>query len=200
PRAGGGPAPFVGVAGLPPRLGQDGDAGEHPKQAGAVDPRQDANKEGPPGDRQGHYAPGAIPGPVRRVVRAEHERWDGTGYPDGLKGEEIPIEARIIHACDAYHAMASDRPYRQALTRPAILSELRNKAGEQFDPMVARTLLEVLASEEVAVTDHAGEMADVAPIITWTGPRSWAQHLEAIETLSARSGRITSGPEICRLI
>ena len=138
--------------------------------------------------------------PVRRVVRAEHERWDGTGYPDGLKGEEIPIEARIIHACDAFHAMASDRPYRQALTRPAILRELRNKAGQQFDPMVARTLLEVLASEEVAVTDHAGEMAEVAPIITWTGPRSWAQHLEAIETLSARLGRITAVPEICRLI
>jgi diguanylate cyclase (GGDEF)-like protein len=137
--------------------------------------------------------------PVRRVVRAEHERWDGTGYPDGLKGEEIPIEARIIHACDAFHAMASDRPYRQALARPAILRELRSQAGQQFDPVVAQTLLEVLASEEVSVTDHT-DMGEVAPMITWTGPRSWAQHLEAIETLSARLGRITAVPEICRLI
>jgi len=138
--------------------------------------------------------------PVRRVVRAEHERWDGTGYPDGLKAEEIPIQARIIHACDAFHAMASDRPYREALPRPAILRELETQAGRQFDPAVVRALLDVLASEEVVVTGHGGEMSEVAPVITWTGPRSWAQHLEAIESLSARLGRQTAVLEICRLI
>lgn len=138
--------------------------------------------------------------PVRRVVRAEHERWDGTGYPDGLKGEEIPIEARIIHACDAFHAMASDRPYRQALARPAILRELQSQAGRQFDPAVVRTLLKVLASEEVVVTGHGGDVTEVAPAITWTGPRSWAQHLEAIETLSAQLGRVTAVQDVCGLI
>jgi diguanylate cyclase (GGDEF)-like protein len=138
--------------------------------------------------------------PVRRVVRAEHERWDGAGYPDGLKGEEIPVESRIILACDAFHAMATDRPYRRAMGRHAILGELRSQAGKQFDPAVVRTLLDVLASEEVALTDHTGEVSEVAPAITWTGPRSWAQHLEAIETLSARLGRVTAVQEICRLI
>src|SRR5207253_5757505 len=54
---------------------------------------------------------------IRPIVRAEHERWDGMGYPDGLSGEGIPIEARIIHACDAFQAMASDRPYRPARPR-----------------------------------------------------------------------------------
>ena len=60
----------------------------------------------------------AIPGmgEVARIVRHEHERWDGTGYPDGLAGEAIPVGARIILACDAYHAMTSDRPYRSALS------------------------------------------------------------------------------------
>ena len=74
---------------------------------------------------------------IRPFVRAEHERWDGGGYPDGLRGEQIPIEARIIHACDAFQAMASDRPYRRARPREWILKEIADQAGRQFDPQVA---------------------------------------------------------------
>jgi two-component system, cell cycle response regulator len=86
--------------------------------------------------------------PVARVVRASHERWDGTGYPDGLAGEEIPVAARIIAACDAYHAMTSDRPYEAAVPPAAALAELRRCAGGQFDPRVVELLCEVVEGLE----------------------------------------------------
>jgi diguanylate cyclase (GGDEF)-like protein/putative nucleotidyltransferase with HDIG domain len=80
-------------------------------------------------------------GAVARAVRHEHERWDGNGYPDGLAGEEIPIEARIILACDAYHAMVSDRPYRKAMSDSDAMRELTDNAGSQFDPQVVEALV-----------------------------------------------------------
>ena len=85
----------------------------------------------------------AIPGmgSVARIVRHEHERWDGTGYPDGLSGEAIPVGARIILACDAYHAMTSDRPYRKALSHHTAMTELTSNAGSQFDPQVIEALV-----------------------------------------------------------
>ena len=85
----------------------------------------------------------AIPGmgSIARVVRHEHERWDGGGYPDGLAGDAIPLAARIILACDAYHAMVSDRPYRQAMSHHEAMSELTSNAGSQFDPDVIQALV-----------------------------------------------------------
>ena len=73
---------------------------------------------------------------VARLVRASHERYDGRGYPDRLMGEEIPLGARIVAVCDAYHAMTTDRPYRSAMTRENALEELHRWAGRQFDPEV----------------------------------------------------------------
>ncbi len=73
---------------------------------------------------------------VHPLVRSAHERWDGAGYPDGLCGEDIPLGARIICACDALQAMTSDRPYRRAMPCAAALTELRTNAGTQFDPKV----------------------------------------------------------------
>jgi PAS domain S-box-containing protein len=78
------------------------------------------------------------------AIHAEHERWDGHGYPDGLAGEEIPVAARITFACDAYHAMVSDRPYRKSLGRDRAIRELREHAGSQFDPAVVEALLTAL--------------------------------------------------------
>src|SRR5262249_36149185 len=75
-------------------------------------------------------------GEVRQIVRACHERWDGTGYPDRLAGEQIPIESRIILACDAFHAMTTDRPYREALSVDEARRRLCDAAGSQFDPQV----------------------------------------------------------------
>jgi putative nucleotidyltransferase with HDIG domain len=70
------------------------------------------------------------------VVRASHERFDGGGYPDGLAGEQIPLEARVVCACDAFSAMTTDRSYRRGRPAPAALEELRACSGTQFDPVV----------------------------------------------------------------
>jgi two-component system, cell cycle response regulator len=78
---------------------------------------------------------------VAPIVRSSHENWDGSGYPDGLHGEEIPLPARIIRVCDAFIAMTSKRPYRDALTVAAALTELEREAGSHFDPDVVRVLV-----------------------------------------------------------
>jgi diguanylate cyclase (GGDEF)-like protein len=84
---------------------------------------------------------------VRRIVRHDHERWDGTGYPDGLRGPQIPVGARIVLVVDAYHAMVSDRPYRRAMPEDEAREELRRNAGTQFDPAVVAAFLRVLEGE-----------------------------------------------------
>ena len=81
---------------------------------------------------------------VAQAVRHEHERWDGRGYPDGLSGEEVPLASRIVLACDAWHAMTSDRPYRESIGMDAAARELRDGAGSQFDPAVVTALSDVL--------------------------------------------------------
>ena len=78
------------------------------------------------------------------LVRASHERWDGTGYPDGLHGEQIPPAARIVFTVDAYDAMTSDRPYRRALDRGEARQRISAGAGAAFDPRVVRALLAAL--------------------------------------------------------
>jgi len=82
---------------------------------------------------------------VRRIIRSAHEHFDGTGYPDSLAGEDIPIESRIILVCDAYHAMTTDRPYRRSIGVDEAKARLREGAGTQFDPGVVSALLLVLA-------------------------------------------------------
>ena len=90
---------------------------------------------------------------ISAVVRSSHEWWDGTGYPDGLVGEEIPLASRTICACDAYYAMTSDRPYRPALSADEALNELMRLAGTQFDPTVVRVLVAHVRDELQA--EHA---------------------------------------------
>src|SRR2546428_8038831 len=135
---------------------------------------------------------------IRPIVRAEHERWDGGGYPDGLRGEQIPIEARIIHACDAFQAMASDRPYRRARPMDWILKEIADQAGRQFDPSVAEALLQVIEAGEVAVagTAESALHEDRKPSFA----HSWTQHLDAIQQLGAQLAMVVSVPEICATI
>jgi diguanylate cyclase (GGDEF)-like protein/PAS domain S-box-containing protein len=79
-----------------------------------------------------------------KLVRSSHERWDGKGYPDGLRGDDIPLGARVIAVCDAYDAMVSDRPYRASLGSGDAMAELHRCAGSQFDPAVVEVFGEVL--------------------------------------------------------
>jgi putative nucleotidyltransferase with HDIG domain len=84
---------------------------------------------------------GGLLAKVGVVVRASHERYDGGGYPDGLAGEQIPLAARIVSACDAFNAMTTDRSYRKALSLEVAVGELRKNAGTQFDPDVVDALV-----------------------------------------------------------
>jgi diguanylate cyclase (GGDEF)-like protein len=103
--------------------------------------------------------------PVARIVRASHERWDGSGYPDGLKGEEIPLASRIVAACDAYTAMTSDRPYAAAVPQADALAELRRCAGSHFDPEVVRVLCAEVEGGRGGVTlDREQDVPDATPL------------------------------------
>ena len=93
---------------------------------------------------------------IAPLVRHEHERFDGSGYPDGLAGEAIPIGSRIILACDAYNAMITARPYRASREHEEAVAELRRAAGTQFDPVVVGALLHELRARMSATTVAAG--------------------------------------------
>ena len=93
-----------------------------------------------------------------RIVRGTHERFDGTGYPDRLAAEEIPLEARIIAVCDAYHAMTSERPHRRARTHGQALDELRSGAGSQFDPAVVEAFVRTFVDAPGVERPAAGRL------------------------------------------
>jgi putative nucleotidyltransferase with HDIG domain len=82
-----------------------------------------------------------LPDEIIRGVRNHHERYDGTGYPDKIKGEEIPLSSRIIMMCDSLDAMLSDRPYRKALSQDAVRAELDRCSGTQFDPEIVDAVI-----------------------------------------------------------
>src|ERR687884_13893 len=86
------------------------------------------------------------PAPVPALVRSSHERWDGSGYPDGLSGEDIPLGSRIITICDAYDAMTHARPYRPARPVADALADLRAGVGIRYDPCLVEVFLEVVAA------------------------------------------------------
>jgi HD-GYP domain-containing protein (c-di-GMP phosphodiesterase class II) len=92
------------------------------------------------------------------IVRSSHERWDGTGYPDGLAGATIPIESRVVTACDAFNAMMTDRSYRKALGLTEAIAELERNSGTQFDPDVVQAVLEVVSTP----TDRAEALPPAA--------------------------------------
>jgi HD-GYP domain-containing protein (c-di-GMP phosphodiesterase class II) len=90
---------------------------------------------------------------VGEIVRSCHERWDGRGYPDGLRAEEIPSAARIVFCCDAYSAMTTDRPYRRAMSPEAAIEELRVNSGTQFEPKVVDAVVSVVEQGLVEETE-----------------------------------------------
>jgi HD-GYP domain-containing protein (c-di-GMP phosphodiesterase class II) len=94
---------------------------------------------------------------VGRIVRSSHERWDGAGYPDGLRGEEIPLESRIVSACDAFDAMTTTRSYRKGMSVDVAVAELTANSGTQFDPAVVAAVLEVLERPSPSTADAPPE-------------------------------------------
>ena len=82
---------------------------------------------------------------AKEVSRSHHERWDGTGYPDGLKGEEIPLAERIFAVVDVYDALTSDRPYRPAWSKGKATAYLQEQSGKHFYPVAVRAFLELVA-------------------------------------------------------
>jgi putative nucleotidyltransferase with HDIG domain len=93
-------------------------------------------------------------------VAYHHERFDGSGYPKGLKGGEIPVGARILGVVDAFDAMTSDRPYRPALSVEVAVQELEKGAGQQFDASIAKVFIDLIRSGDVEVEEHKVEQSD----------------------------------------
>jgi len=88
---------------------------------------------------------------IADIIEHHHERWDGTGYPNNLQGEEIPLESRILAVVDAFHAMISDRPYRSAMSRESALEEITREAGQQFDPLISRQFVDMMHERKAAL-------------------------------------------------
>jgi putative nucleotidyltransferase with HDIG domain len=118
---------------------------------------------------------------VGQIVRSHHERWDGGGYPDGLVGDEIPQEARIIACCDSWNAMRTDRSYRRALSHEVALAELLGNSGSQFDPRIVAALVAVVAPglEVPAAAQAAPPVPQGAPPVPQTAPPVAADHASA---------------------
>src|SRR5580658_4141211 len=104
-----------------------------------------------------------FPYPVVPIVRSHHESWDGTGYPDGLKGEDIPIGARLLTAVDCFDALASERPYRKALPLDEAMAFVKSRAGIQFDPEIAALLAEHYQELEEKARQ---QIAEIEPLKT----------------------------------
>jgi diguanylate cyclase (GGDEF)-like protein/putative nucleotidyltransferase with HDIG domain len=128
--------------------------------------------------RLGATIVGNIPNlaPCVSIILHHHERWDGSGYPEGLKGEQIPIEARILAIADSFEAMSSARPYRPALCGEKVLKELRRGAGSQFDPELVEVFIRIieagLPEEARAGQNPPSEPPDSKPSIIGPMPRS----------------------------
>jgi response regulator RpfG family c-di-GMP phosphodiesterase len=120
-------------------------------RSGALEPAERAVVERHPAIGAHLLGPLGMPGEISRAIRHHHEWWDGTGYPDGVAGEEIPLDARIVAIADAFDAMSCDRPYRAQLRREVVVAEFRRYAGIQFDPSLVKLFLAILE-------DRAGDV------------------------------------------
>ena len=137
------------------------------------------------------------------AVRAEHERWDGGGYPDGLAGAAIPLASRICLACDAWHAMTSDRPYRPALREDDARAELRRHAGTQFCPRTVEALLTVLDGQRSAPAPEKAPDAAAQPeselraLIAVAGAVAAAHRLEdVLEVVAEETRRVVGASSV----
>ena len=139
---------------------------------------------------------------VALAVRHEHESWDGSGYPDGLTGADIPLASRIVLACDAWHALVSDRPYRRALEPGPAAAELRACAGRQFDPDIVDALLAVLGDtgrhavpepDRAVFAEDPGIESEILALITVATAVASASSVEEVLEVAANEARVAIG-------
>lgn len=128
-------------------------------------------------------------------IRHHHERWDGQGYPDKLKGEEIPLEARILSAADAIEAMASDRPYRKAGSTQTIIEEIRRCSGTQFDPAVVSAFLKIIEREGESIIINTARAISASQATQPGAPRPAVNGngVNGVHQNGAVNGTLTNG-------
>ncbi len=130
-----------------------------------------------------------FPHPVTPIVRSHHERWDGTGYPDGLRGPSIPIGARILAAVDCLDALASNRQYRRALPLDEAMQKVAAEAGKAFDPEVVEVLQRRYIELEAMATSREVEPAKLSTDVKSRarfGARGWIREHPAAQQLPNR--------------
>jgi response regulator RpfG family c-di-GMP phosphodiesterase len=132
-------------------------------RAGALDASERQLVEQHPAIGARLIGPLDIPASISLAIRHHHEWWDGTGYPDGVAGDDIPLVARIISVADAFDAMSCDRPYRRALSRDLVVAEFERYAGSQFDPGLAQSFLVLLETGVCEVDAERLAAAGPAP-------------------------------------
>ena len=140
-------------------LGKVGVPSELLLREGALDPNERKIMEQHPVIGARLVRPLLLQSDTTLAIQHHHEWWDGTGYPDGLSGQDIPYAARIVAVADAFDAMSCDRPYRRALRREVVLGELRRFAGVQFDPNLAKEFAAIVESnaDDVDITAQADD-------------------------------------------
>jgi HD-GYP domain-containing protein (c-di-GMP phosphodiesterase class II) len=106
------------------------------------------------------------------IVRSHHERWDGKGYPDGKRSDELPLYAWIVGAADAFDAMTSDRPYRRGMGLEVALAELERGAGSQFHPDVAQAAIEAAATGKLKIIPAPSRYLDAPVVGAFENPTS----------------------------
>ncbi len=148
-------------------LGKVGVPSELLLREGALDPNERKIMEQHPMIGARLVRPLLLQSDTTLAIQHHHEWWDGTGYPDGLSGQEIPYAARIVAVADAFDAMSCDRPYRRALRREVALGELRRFAGVQFDPSLAKEFAAIVESnaDDVDITVQADDAVETASAV-----------------------------------
>jgi HD-GYP domain-containing protein (c-di-GMP phosphodiesterase class II) len=105
---------------------------------------------------------GGLLSEVGQIVRSSHEQWDGSGYPDGLAADAIPVESAIVSCCDAFNAMTTDRSYRAAMSLHEAITELQANSGSQFSPVVVDALIRVLREDPLVAGARGPRVAAAA--------------------------------------
>ncbi|MEK6411012.1 MAG: HD domain-containing phosphohydrolase [Acidobacteriota bacterium] len=145
----------------------------------------------------------AFPYPVVPVVRHHHERWDGRGYPDGLRGEQIPVTARILSVVDCFDAVREDRQYRKAMTREQAIALIKSSSGSMYDPEVVRLFLEHLPKFEAEIKQQKREVKAPGPKLVIrpdAGAQKIDSHQIAFEPIRNAHREVTALYEIAQTI